>query len=85
MRRGIRAGEADQILRIPRPTASRNADLCARDIELRTAGTAGAVQTNVLGPQEIFAVLQTAGDGHRDGGLACLFLLAHVPRLLKTT
>jgi hypothetical protein len=73
MCRGICAREADQVLRIPRATPSRHTDLRARDIELCTAGAACAVQTDVLRPKEVFAVLQTAGDGYWDGGLACFF------------
>lgn len=63
----VGAGERDAVPRVPGAGAAADADLRARDVELRAAGAAGAVQRDVLGTQQVLAVLQAAGDGDWDG------------------
>lgn len=49
---------------------SHTRKLSARDVELSTAGAAGTVEGDVLGTQQVLAILQTLGDGDGHGQFA---------------
>jgi len=63
----VRARERHEFLRAVRAAAAGDRDLGAGDVELGTTSAACRVKTDVLGTQQVVAVLQTAGDGDRDG------------------
>jgi hypothetical protein len=66
----VGAGERDQRARVERARAARDGELRARDVELGPAGRAGAVQRDVLGPQQVVAVGDALGDLDGYFGLA---------------
>lgn len=63
---GVSAREG-HLLGIGSPRASSNRDLRAREVELGATNAAGAVQGDVLRPEQIIAVLDAGGDGNVDG------------------
>lgn len=68
----VRARERDEVLRAVSTAAAGNGNLGAGDVELGTASTACGVETDVLGTQQVVAVLQTAGDGDGNGAGVCV-------------
>jgi len=58
----VRAGERDQAGRPDGPGAARDADLRAREVELRAPDGGRAVQGDVLHAEEVLAVCDAGGD-----------------------
>lgn len=67
----VGARERDQRARVERAGTARDGQLRAANVELRAADAAGRVQRDVLHAQEVVAVGDARGDGHRDLALAC--------------
>lgn len=67
----VGAGEGHERARVERAGAARHRDLRARDVQLRAAHAACAVQRDVLHAEEVLAVGDARGDLDRDLGFAC--------------
>lgn len=79
IRRRISARKRHLILRRKRAAPATNTDLRTRDVELRPARRPGAVQADVLGPEQVLPVGQALGEGDADA-LGPLGGPAHPPR-----
>lgn len=83
---GLRVVEVDQdtrvvgtvrardrhLLGVGSPTASGDSNLGTGDVKLRTADAARAVKGDVLGAEQVIAVLHARGDGDVDSLQACV-------------
>jgi hypothetical protein len=70
VRSAVGTRECDLVGRLG-AAAAGDAELGARDVELSAAGGAGAVETEMLGAEEVVAGLDAAGDGDGERSLSC--------------